>query len=248
MTRSSADLDVDPLRHLDDDLAFRASPPTELHPVPAPTSGAGTVGPGLGGSGTDPLVPGIARYHRLDERLAAGSLPTDAGWSWLFEDGYRTALDLRPASEVRQADVAAIQAAGLRYIALPIVETSVGDAAALGRFDSELALAGTSPIYFFDGDAARPAVMWYLHRVVEERVAPEVAASEADLIGPRDPALWARALTYVDSLAPPKVEPAPASPVQDAPPIDVDPDARPVPDVKVPDVAPASHPRAARAF
>ncbi len=41
------------------------------------------------------LAPGIRRFVVIEPGVAAGSLPTDRGWAWLVQSGYKTVLDLR---------------------------------------------------------------------------------------------------------------------------------------------------------
>src|SRR5262249_36584398 len=83
-------------------------------------------------------VPGISRFVAVDLKVAAGSLPTTAGLSWLADKGYKTVVDLRETAEISSAFIADATARGLRYIALP---TSPGtlNREHLARFNLELA-------------------------------------------------------------------------------------------------------------
>ena len=74
----------------------------------------------------------------LDPQLAAGSLPTEAGWRFLAEEkGYKTVIDLRPRSEISAGDDALAHNLGLRYIILPVTADTL-DEAYLRRFEQEI--------------------------------------------------------------------------------------------------------------
>ncbi len=237
--------------------AIAPKPPTpaeEAAPAPSaeaprtlpqfqPTPDAGAVAP------TDPveaaasLAPGFRSFLSVEPRLAGGCLPDPSGWSWLADQGFRTVLDLRPPDQFRHEDLAQINNTGLRYVALPVSDEGVGDPAVLGRFAAEIAQEAARPLYFFDTDGSRAAVLWYLHRVVDEHGGPQHAAREADEIGPRDPKLWARATAYVDRVQPPAVSPtAPTPPEGPVPDRDASPVNPPAPRaaLNLPDTASTS--------
>jgi protein tyrosine phosphatase (PTP) superfamily phosphohydrolase (DUF442 family) len=167
--------------------------------------------------GTLSLTPGIASFTVVEPRLAAGSLPDAKGWRWLAEQGYRTAVDLRPAEEHRAEDLAAINASGLRSVSLPTADAAIDDPAHLARFAAEVAQESARPIYVFDGDGRRAAVLWYLHLAVNQKASREEAARAASAIGPKDAALWARADARLDALKPAAPAPTTAAPTSPAP-------------------------------
>jgi protein tyrosine phosphatase (PTP) superfamily phosphohydrolase (DUF442 family) len=235
----------DPLANLP-----RLAPPSELVGVPAvapeaekvavPT--AGSTDPAAAAAGvkevntdasdefpvpaaeTTSLAPGIASFKVVEPRLAGGSLPRDSGWSWLAEQGYKTVIDLRPSNELRSADLAAVNASGLRYVALPTSDAVVDSPSHLARFAAEIAQEQARPIYFFDTTGARAAVLWYLHEVVNLKAIASEAERGARELGPIDASLWARARVVVDRLKPnpansnaalPGTPEPPSSPVPD---------------------------------
>jgi protein tyrosine phosphatase (PTP) superfamily phosphohydrolase (DUF442 family) len=168
------------------------------------------------------LAPGIRAFKVVEPRLAGGSLPSDAGWAWLADQGgYKTVIDLRPSDDVRSSDVASINAVGLRYLALPASDDQIDRPALLARFASEIGQESARPIYFFDSDGSRAAVLWYLHQVATLKAAPDEAQRAASEIGPRNAKLWAKAAAVVESLRPaPTADtffPAPEPPVSAVP-------------------------------
>jgi protein tyrosine phosphatase (PTP) superfamily phosphohydrolase (DUF442 family) len=145
------------------------------------------------------VTEGIRRFKVLDPQLAAGSLPTEAGWKFLGEEkGYKTVIDLRPRDEARPGDDAQAHSLGLRYIILP-VEASRIDRALLDRFESEIASEGTRPLYVFDTDGTRPAILWYLHQVLIEQRDEASSAREVEELGPIPSAYWVAANALIEA-------------------------------------------------
>jgi protein tyrosine phosphatase (PTP) superfamily phosphohydrolase (DUF442 family) len=157
------------------------------------------------------LAEGIARFKVVEPQLAGGSLPAPAGWTFLAEKGYRTVLDLRPREMAQPGDDAAALHAGLRYVVLPVTPEEIGETL-LKRFDDEIAQAGNRPLYYFDADGSRAAVLWYLHLISTGQVDAAEAAKVAEELGPRDPKLWLAAATYLDAHKKPATAPAPTEP------------------------------------
>ena len=129
-------------------------------------------------------TPGIRTFKVVEPRLAGGSLPTQAGWTWLADQGYKTVLDLRPTAEVQSSDVAAINATGIHYLALPMGSGDVDLAAQLDRFTAEISKEPSRPIFFFDADGSRAAGLWYMYQVSHLKSSPEEARRGAAEIGP----------------------------------------------------------------
>lgn len=192
--------------------ASDATPPASV-PVPATAPSTDDTVAGL--------APGFRSFKSVEPRLAGGSLPSSGGFGWLNEQGFRTVIDLRPAAEVQQDEIAQIQSKGLKYVAIPIEAGSLADPKTLDRFATEIQQESSRPIYFFDADGSRAAALWYAYRVSRDGISPSVAEREADEIGPRDPKFWTEAGDLIKA-----AKPAPAS---TAPVVPQPPDA-PVPD------------------
>jgi protein tyrosine phosphatase (PTP) superfamily phosphohydrolase (DUF442 family) len=193
------------------------SPPAAKPDVTPPSPAAAAPPPPAAGAGAAGAAPGIGHFKVVEPQLAGGSLPAAAGWAWLADHGYRTVLDLRERPEVQPADLAAIDQNGLIHVALPISATTI-DARHLEQFRGLLAQAGSRPLYFFDTDGARAAVLWYIHMVATQKVEPATAAREVEELGPHDPRYWAAATAYLASLKPvtPAVETTPPPPATPA--------------------------------
>jgi protein tyrosine phosphatase (PTP) superfamily phosphohydrolase (DUF442 family) len=192
---------------------------TQANTPPAPSAPAAEPA----GTGATPSsgAAGFARFASVDSQLSGGSLPTEAGWTFLAEKGYRTVIDLREHTEVRPEDAAAADRAGLIRVALPITSATL-DATHLKRFEDAIAQNGSRPLYFFDADGSRAAALWYVHLVVTEKRDPADAFRKAEEIGPKDAKTWEAAEHLVVNVRPtPPVPqtvtvpaPAPAAPAE----------------------------------
>jgi len=163
--------------------------------------------------------PGVARFVAVDLKLAGGSAPTTAGLKWLSEKGYRTLLDLRETSEVPPTFITEVTNRGLRYIALPFSRKSI-DRDHVTRFNFEMAAADSRPLFFFDSDGSSAGALWYIRRVVVDRVDQQIARREAEELGLSDQTYWLAAADYIATASgtpakaassPAAVRPAPAA-------------------------------------
>lgn len=206
---AGGDTVADPLANLP-----KLDPPGELGSLPAPVApdASEIAKPGVENTNASPaatsLAPGFRSFKVVEPRLAGGSLPGSKGWGWLAEQGYKTVLDLRPSHELRSEDLATVNASGLRYVALPMTDASIDDAAQLARFAAEVGQDSARPLYFFDTDGSRASVLWYVHQVAQLKASPAEAARAAEEIGPRDSALWQRADALIAKLQPTGTAPA----------------------------------------
>src|SRR5215813_9002000 len=66
-------------------------------------------------------VPGIPNFHQINAQVYRGGQPTDDGWKSLVKLGVKTVIDLRrPNEHDTAAERRAVQAAGMRYINVPM--------------------------------------------------------------------------------------------------------------------------------
>jgi protein tyrosine phosphatase (PTP) superfamily phosphohydrolase (DUF442 family) len=138
----------------------------------------------------------VARFVAVDLKLAGGSAPATAGLKWLSEKGYRTLLDLRETSEVPTTFISEVTNRGLRYIALPISKSTI-DRDHVERFRYEMAATDSRPLFFFDSDGSSAGALWYIHRIVVDRVDQQIARREAEELGLSDQSYWSAAVNYI---------------------------------------------------
>jgi uncharacterized protein (TIGR01244 family) len=71
--------------------------------------------------GAQPQAPGVANFHQVDASVFRGAQPLDAGWASLAKLGVKTVIDLRePGEHPWQAEQRAVEAAGMRYVSVPM--------------------------------------------------------------------------------------------------------------------------------
>ena len=66
-------------------------------------------------------APGVPNFHQVNEHVFRGGQPVDSGWSSLASLGIKLIVDLRPPTEHPiQAEARAVEAAGMRYLNVPM--------------------------------------------------------------------------------------------------------------------------------
>jgi protein tyrosine/serine phosphatase len=66
-------------------------------------------------------VAGIPNFHQVNDLVFRGAQPTDEAWPGLARLGVRTVVDLRRESEHSlAAESLAVEAAGMRYVSIPM--------------------------------------------------------------------------------------------------------------------------------
>ena len=146
---------------------------------------------------------GITRFVAVDLKLAGGSAPSAVGLGWLSEKGYKTILDLRDSSQSSSALIGEAADRGLRYVAFPVSLDKL-DRDRLERFAFELSLSDARPLYFFDDDGRRAGALWYLRRILTDKVSPDIARGEARELGLIDAASWKLVQDAVDAQLSPR--------------------------------------------
>src|SRR5262249_35028254 len=53
------------------------------------------------------------------------------------------------------------------------------------------------PLFFFDSDGSSAGALWYIHRVVVDRVDQQIARREAEELGLSDRSYWSVAVNYI---------------------------------------------------
>jgi len=90
-------------------------------------------------------TPGIPNFHKVDEHVYRGAQPSGPGWKTLADLGVKTVIDLRRDGELgghsTKAEAQAVEAAGMRYVNIPLGGMSAPSSAAivkiLAAFDSK---------------------------------------------------------------------------------------------------------------
>jgi uncharacterized protein (TIGR01244 family) len=142
-------------------------------------------------------LPGVLNATCPAPGLATAGQPAADDWKAIAGLGYRTVLDLRQPNESRGHDEpAAVRAAGLRYIAMPL-DAGTLSASHFARFRTLIGNSRATPLFVHCASANRvgPLVLAWL---VLDRGVPEAEAiTRARALGMRSKALEDKALAYV---------------------------------------------------
>jgi uncharacterized protein (TIGR01244 family) len=145
-------------------------------------------------------MPGVRNFTRVDATVGCGGQVDPSAMAALRKDGFVSVINLRQASE-RGADIeagrAAAQAAGLKYIHLPL-NAAAPDEKVVESFLTAVADKGNQPVFIHCGSANRVGGVWMIKRVLQDGWTIERARTEAEAIGLRDAKLTAFATEYID--------------------------------------------------
>jgi tyrosine-protein phosphatase SIW14 len=98
--------------------------------------------PVFGGS-----VQGIRNFYKVDEHVYRGAQPTDEGFRYLAKIGVKTVIDLRGASEGRRNEESVVNAAGMKYINIPMTGLTPPSEAEITKILGMLEDGATGPIF-----------------------------------------------------------------------------------------------------
>jgi uncharacterized protein (TIGR01244 family) len=146
----------------------------------------------------------IDKYHRVSERVSVGGQPTPEQVAELGSAGFRAVVNLRQSSEADPAaEQEAAAAAGLRYVAIPIVSASPSDEG-VAEFLAVTDDPDLYPVFIHCATANRASALWMVRRVLREGWALEEAEAEATRNGLTSEGLrkWARAYVEAHPRAP----------------------------------------------
>lgn len=134
---------------------------------------------------TKQTVPGVTNFSKLETTIACAGATTPEAMPELKKMGYKSVVNLRPASEaganVPEGEAAA-KAAGLIYIHIPF-NTASPDPAAAHRFLEEIVKPANNPAFVHCASANRAAAMWMVKRIALDKWDVERASTEAAALG-----------------------------------------------------------------
>lgn len=158
---------------------------------PGTRTGTGDVGPADGSLNSHlvrtakpvDLLPDTEHQYR-DGPFLFVSQPSGADWGVAAEQGYKTVIVLRPESELSQLgydEIAAIEAAGLAYIHIPITKDSFSRAD-VTAFAQALASL-TEPVVIHCSSSNRVGAMWAAYLALERHFDVETAIERGRAAG-----------------------------------------------------------------
>lgn len=146
-------------------------------------------------------VEGITNFARVESTVACGGATKPEALARLKQMGFVSVVNLRLPTEAGadlEAEAAAAQAAGLRYVHLPFSSTSP-DPAVVDRFLQTLSEPGGQPAYIHCATGNRAAAFWMIKRVQLDGWDVDRAAQEAAALGLTHAPLKQFALDYIQA-------------------------------------------------
>lgn len=149
---------------------------------------------------TKTTLPDASNVTRVDAVLMCGGATGAGAFPALRKEGFVSVINLRQADEPA-VDIprsrAAAEAAGLRYIHLPVARTGP-DTGTVEAFLRAVTDKANQPMYIHCGSANRVAALWLIKRVAIDGWDVPRAADEATAIGLTSDALRQFALDYLE--------------------------------------------------
>jgi protein tyrosine phosphatase (PTP) superfamily phosphohydrolase (DUF442 family) len=130
-----------------------------------------------------PPVAGIPNFHQVNENVLRGGQPSPEAWPGLASLGVKTVIDLRRPDEHSTADESkAVQAAGMKYINIPMKGVVAPDEANVARILALLHSEGKVFIHCKRG-ADRTGAVIAAYRMEHQCWESKKALSEAKSLG-----------------------------------------------------------------
>ena len=178
-------------------LAAAATPAARAVPSGTPKEKARVLAPPADSAAVMALLDGVTNRACPLPGVATGGQPAASHLQSLAKAGYRTVLDLRAAEESRGFDEsAAMRAAGLEYVLLPVTHESLTD----GTFDAFRRLMqekSASGVFVHCASGNRVGAVMVPWLVLDRGWSLERAVAAARAGGLRSPDLEGKARDYV---------------------------------------------------
>ena len=124
-------------------------------------------------------VSEVKNYNRATSQIATSGVIGD-GAQALAKHGFKTIIDLRTEAEGTQEEKLAVEAAGMRYVNIPVTGAGINDAQ-LAAFTKAIEATQT-PVLVHCASGNRAGTLWATYRM-SKGVAPEIALEEGRTAG-----------------------------------------------------------------
>jgi tyrosine-protein phosphatase SIW14 len=133
----------------------------------------------------DPVTAGVPNFWKVNDHVYRGAQPTDAGFQFLARLGIRTIVDLRLLGEHSQAaEQKIVEAAGMRYVSLPMAGMSTPDQEQVSRVLAILDDPDAGPVFLHcQRGADRTGALIACYRIGHDGWQNKKALSEARSLG-----------------------------------------------------------------
>lgn len=129
----------------------------------------------------------VPNYRRVSPALATAGQPSPEALARLKEMGFKTVINLRTEKEGAKAEGETVQAAGLRYVWVPITAETFG-AADVDAVAKVLDDPAAGPVLLHCSSANRVGAVWTVLQSRKGKT-PEEAEAEGRTIGLSSPAM-----------------------------------------------------------
>jgi len=147
------------------------------------------------------MIAGVVNFTQVDATVACGGETSQDAIAALGAHGFRTVVNLRQATEPGVSEeAAAVEAAGMRYVHLPMNPTAPEFDTA-DQFLAAVADPAVQPVYIHCASANRVGAVWAIKRVVQDGWTREDAIAEAQGIGMKSPVMLDFVQRYLDARA-----------------------------------------------
>jgi len=137
---------------------------------------------GLVFAGSD--TPSIPNFHQVDANLYRGAQPAPQEFKSLARLGIKTVLDLRPEEDHVRAEQKVVEAAGMRYISLPMNGLLAPTDQQITRALAIIQDSGSGPVFVHCRRGAdRTGTVVACYRIAHDQWANEKALEEARTLG-----------------------------------------------------------------
>lgn len=131
----------------------------------------------------DKMGAEVANYNRLRPQLATGGSIDLSKVASLKEKGFRTIVDLRTPEEGTAQEKAAVEAAGMRYVNLPVAGGVPSDAL-IAELGTILEDASAGPVLLHCASGNRVGTAWAIYRA-KKGIPLDIAIDEGRTAGMR---------------------------------------------------------------
>jgi len=144
-------------------------------------------------------MAGVRNYSKVDATVGCAGATDPSAMAAVKKEGYVAVINLRESTEAGanvDAERAAAQAAGLKYIHLPF-NSSKPDPTVVDAFLAAVADKGNQPVFIHCGSANRVGGMWMIKRVLQDGFSVDRARAEGEAIGLREAPYIAFVTDYI---------------------------------------------------
>ena len=147
---------------------------------------------------TKETIPGVTNFAKIESTIACAGAMTPAGVGEVKKLGYAAIINLRQATETGagvEAETAAAQQAGIRYVHLPLT-SAAPDPAVIEQFLKAIVDPANQPVLVHCASGNRASALWMIKRMVVDGWDADRASTEAAALGLTSAALKTFALEY----------------------------------------------------